>query len=252
MLPGLESGTAYGKGSPVVSTQDPHSGRVVYVAGGRRRGPRTDDHQRRHATDSAAVTGPPAPAPITPAASGEDGPHNVPMRSVESGPKRLLHFQAIGFSAALSPTSSVIATNFAFLEAAGLDVYIESVPWRNSEQHLGRHVVALEYWWQNAASSPATFWTEEELNAAGGRTIHLVIRDLDFEVPDIQQWRFNLARQLLEEGKTVAVPLDQLLAAGHPIEQLVRLSRGLPAIPEYFPPTLGKRIGDLRHLGSDP
>ncbi|MCP3904837.1 MAG: hypothetical protein GY715_14515 [Planctomycetes bacterium] len=155
-------------------------------------------------------------------------------------------FKGVGhdFTAALSPTSGVLANNFPMLEAEGLDVYIEAVPWRNSEQHLGQNVVAIEYWWEYAELFSDFMWTEQELNDAGGRTIHLVIRDPTYNVPDIQQWRFLVAKRLLEEGKTVAVPLDQLLNAGYPIEQLVRLSRGLPAeLPPALPQTAPKAGG---------
>ncbi|MCP3904471.1 MAG: hypothetical protein GY715_12660 [Planctomycetes bacterium] len=141
-------------------------------------------------------------------------------------------FKGIGhdFSATLAATSDAFAVNFPMVQAEGIDVYVESVPWWSSSQFLGLGVVAEEWLWENAEQFPENHMQEQTILDAGGRSIHLVLRPHpSFPVHNLQQWRFLKAKQLLEEGKTIAVPLKPLLLAGHPIEQLANLAEGLPA-----------------------
>ncbi|MCP3902659.1 MAG: hypothetical protein GY715_03405 [Planctomycetes bacterium] len=136
-------------------------------------------------------------------------------------------FKSIGhdFSAALPEGSAALAVNFPMLVNAGIEPIVESVPWRVSTRFHGLSVVAEEHLWENAQAHPDIL-TDAEIRGFGGRAIHLVIRrGRDPEPSDIQSWRFNKASELLAEGKTVAVPLDQLMNAGFPVEQLVGLSR---------------------------
>jgi len=157
-------------------------------------------------------------------------------------------FKGVGhdFSAALTPDSAALSNNIAMLEAAGMEIFIESVPWWSANHFLGYGVVAEEWLWDNARQYPGNHMQESEIIEAGGRTIHLVLRPLPgAPVFNLLQWRFGMAKRLLGEGKTVAVPLEGLLYAGYPIEQLANLAQGLPAEgPEviYEGPTLGDKI----------
>ncbi|MCP3903728.1 MAG: hypothetical protein GY715_08850, partial [Planctomycetes bacterium] len=105
----------------------------------------------------------------------------------------------------------------------------------SSDQFLGYGVVAEEWLWDNARQHPENHMQEQEIVDAGGRAVHLVIRPHpSFPVYNLQQWRFLKSKRLLEEGKTVAVPLRGMLDAGYPIEQLANLAEGLPAEPEVI------------------
>jgi hypothetical protein len=116
------------------------------------------------------------------------------------------------------------------LERRGVDVFLESIPRRHMGHLLGHSVVAEHRIWQIFAEEhPEDFFTEQEINDAGGRTIHILTWpagmsptdsgwDPDF---DYHTWRFETGKRLLGEGKTVALGLNGLLHRGYPIEELV-------------------------------
>ncbi|MCP3902657.1 MAG: hypothetical protein GY715_03390 [Planctomycetes bacterium] len=141
-------------------------------------------------------------------------------------------FKGVGhdFSAALPKGSPAISVNFVRLESLGIEVFLESVPWRGSTHLLGYSVVAENRLWENADANPRIF-SEAEIRAGGGRTIHLLLHPPAEHATGrrdraaTQKWRFETAKRLLREGKTVAVPLDQLMKAGYPIEELARIAR---------------------------
>ena len=121
------------------------------------------------------------------------------------------------------------------LERRGMEIFIESIPRRHSPWLLGRSVVAEQRIWERmAGADPDTYFTEEEIVAAGGRAIHILTwplgmapeddgYDPDF---DYSNWRYNTAMELLQQGKTVGVGLRGLQIRDYDIQALVDASRG--------------------------
>ena len=142
-------------------------------------------------------------------------------------------FRGMGhdWASSLSAGSAVLSDLLPTLESYGVEPFIEPVPYRSHNFLLGLSVVAEEWSWQNAAQDLEHRFSEEEIVAAGGRAIHLVVRSAPGQ-PANQQWRFETAAQLLAEGKTVAVNLYQLMQAGYPIETLAELATDTEAAPE--------------------
>jgi hypothetical protein len=136
-------------------------------------------------------------------------------------------FKGVGHDLAAGSGQDTLAldSNYRNLRSLGVDPIVESMPWDHATWYYGFSAVA-EYWgWELADQHPDIF-TAEQVRARGGRAIHLVVRpgDDDDDGGDLQQWRFDLAKELLLDGHTVAVPLDQLAAAGLPIEELLEAS----------------------------
>jgi hypothetical protein len=138
---------------------------------------------------------------------------------IEHGFKGLAH----DISAGSGRTSVAITTNYPILRSLGIDPILESVPWYRATWYIGYSAVAEQWAWDVATAHP-DIYTDEEIRANGGRAIHLVIRPAGPPPPDIQLWRFEEAKRLLEEGYTVAVPLDQLVRAQLPVHELVEAS----------------------------
>ncbi len=141
-------------------------------------------------------------------------------------------FQGIGHDSSVHvPEDSPWLTEMVpELNRRGVEVFLESIPRRHMTHLLGHSVVAEHRIWQIFAEElPETFFTEEEINEAGGRTIHIITwpagmspEDSGWDPEfDFATWRFETAKQLLEEGKTVAIRLSYLLNRGYPIEELV-------------------------------
>jgi hypothetical protein len=139
---------------------------------------------------------------------------------IEHGFKGLGH----DISAGSGRTSVAIITNYPLLRSLGIDPIIESMPWHRAAWYHGYSAVAEHWGWDLAAQHPKIL-TDEEVRANGGRAIHLVVNPSEPPPPDIQLWRFNEAKARLEQGYTVAVPLDQLVEAGLPVHELVEASR---------------------------
>ena len=145
-------------------------------------------------------------------------------------------FKGIGHDAAVelpedSPWLSDMAPE---LQRRGMEVFIEACPRRSRPWLLGMSVVAEQRIWdRQPGTSPETYFTEEEIVAAGGRAIHVITWPLgmapndDGYDPDYNynQWRYDTALQLLQEGKTVGVGLRGLQLAGFDIQALVDASR---------------------------
>lgn len=141
-------------------------------------------------------------------------------------------FEGIGHDSSVhNPEGSPWLMNMApELERRGVDVFLESIPRRHMDHLLGHSVVAEHRIWQIFAEEhPEDFFTEQEINDAGGRTIHILTWpagmapddsgwDPDF---DYHAWQFETGKALLEEGKTVAIGLNGLRLRGYPIEELV-------------------------------
>ncbi|MCH2138376.1 MAG: hypothetical protein MK074_04925 [Phycisphaerales bacterium] len=116
------------------------------------------------------------------------------------------------------------------LRARGVEVFLESIPRRNSPHLLGQSVVAEHRLWEDfSGDCPQWFYTPEEIKAAGGRAIHLVIwpsgmspnesgYDPDF---DLLQWQLDTSVELLEAGETVAVNLAGLVRHGYDISPII-------------------------------
>ena len=116
------------------------------------------------------------------------------------------------------------------LRARGIEVFLESIPQRSSPWLLGQSVVAEHRLWQSfSGGHPELFFSPDEIEAAGGRAIHLVLWPLGMSPEDegydpqfnIHQWQYDMAMTLLEEGKTVAVPLSGLVRHGYDVAPLV-------------------------------
>jgi hypothetical protein len=130
-------------------------------------------------------------------------------------------------TSSLPADSGALTTNFPLLEQRGMMPFIEAVPARKYPHLLGLNVVATERRWLFTEKNPKLFFSEKEINAAGGRTIHLVVtppKKLVDKV-DKNQWRFDTCLALLRDGKTVATPLDQLQRKGIPIKKLADAAR---------------------------
>ena len=140
-------------------------------------------------------------------------------------------FKGIGhdWSSALPAGSPALANNFPWLKSVGIEPFIEPVPSRANPHLLGLSVVAETWSWERAKTNPLRY-SEEEVIEAGGRAIHLVLRPYrGAKVPDLTKWQFETSKRLLAEGHTVAVPLNQLMREGYPIEELVELAQTRPA-----------------------
>jgi hypothetical protein len=132
------------------------------------------------------------------------------------------------WTTSLPPDSPWLSNIAPALRSHGIDPIIEAVPWRRDGHLLGYTVVAEERRWHHTQKHPETFFTEEEINAAGGATIHLItwppggMHGRRAKEPgfDRYKWRFETALALLNEGKTVAVPLGALARKGFPVERL--------------------------------
>ena len=145
-------------------------------------------------------------------------------------------FKGIGHDAAVevpqdSPWLSDMAPE---LQRRGMEVFIEAVPRRSRPWFLGMSVVAEQRMWERMpGNNPETYYTEDEIVAAGGRAIHVITWPLgmapedDGYDPDFNynQWRYDTALQLLQEGKTVGVGLRGLQNAGFDLQPLVDASR---------------------------
>jgi hypothetical protein len=116
------------------------------------------------------------------------------------------------------------------LHRRGTEVFVEAIPMRSQAHLLGFSVVAEHRMWDRMpGNNPETYFTEEEIVAAGGRAIHIMTWPLDMAPGDdgydpafdYAQWRWDTAMQLLMEGKTVAIGLRGLQNAGYPIGELV-------------------------------
>lgn len=140
-------------------------------------------------------------------------------------------FSGITHDASISvpAQSPFFSKNLPYLEANGFETFIEGVPRRKSQHMLGYSVSASEKDWNFTSSQPNSF-TEQEILDAGGRTIHWVIGEPSFIVfpnEDARwEWIFETSKELLSEGKTVAVPLNGLVNRGYNITELVVLSKG--------------------------
>ncbi|MCH2136072.1 MAG: trypsin-like peptidase domain-containing protein [Phycisphaerales bacterium] len=115
------------------------------------------------------------------------------------------------------------------LKENGIEVFIESLPKRSHPHLLGMNVVAEHRVWTNFGNYPEVWYTEDEIKAAGGRTIHMITwpfgqapgdsgYDPDF---DNSQWQFQKAKELLLAGEFVVCPLYGLHNRGYPLEELV-------------------------------
>ncbi len=145
-------------------------------------------------------------------------------------------FKGIGHDAAVElPEDSPWLGDMApELQRRGMEIFIEACPRRNCPWFLGMSVVAEQRMWERQlGNNPDTYFSEEEIVAAGGRAIHVITwplgmspnddgYDADF---DYNQWRYHIALQLLQEGKTVGVGLRGLQLEGYDIQALVDASR---------------------------
>lgn len=116
------------------------------------------------------------------------------------------------------------------LRSRGIEVFLESIPKRDKPHLLGQSVVAEHRLWQEFSEGhPELFFSEAEIEAAGGRAIHLVMwpvgmspgepgYDPDF---NLKQWQYDTALELLEAGRTVALPMAGLVRHGYDIAPLV-------------------------------
>jgi hypothetical protein len=116
------------------------------------------------------------------------------------------------------------------LRARGIEIFLESIPSRNSPWLLGQSVVAEHRLWLDFSGNHADlFYSPEEIEAAGGRAIHLVQWPLGMSPEDegydptfnVHQWTYDTSLTLLEEGKTVAVCLSGLVRHGYNVAPLV-------------------------------
>lgn len=138
----------------------------------------------------------------------------------------------------------LLLNNFRYLDRLGIETFIEAVPNRSYPHLLGASVTADQIRWNYTEGRPLEFYTEQEINAAGGKTIHFINHPENWEgILENQfnnnrtaydnwvlSWRYELAKNLLFNGKTVAVPLTGLYYAQADnssinISELVRLSR---------------------------
>jgi hypothetical protein len=139
-------------------------------------------------------------------------------------------FKGVGhdLAAGLKKSSGALNRLFPALKSKGIEVFVESIPWTNQTHLRGYSVVAEEGLWLKAESHPS-ICNDAEIVEHGGRTVHTVLfhPDGNSKVPRqaLQAWRFNTAKTLLRKGHTVAVPLDQLVKAGFPVEELVQAAR---------------------------
>ncbi|MCH2139285.1 MAG: trypsin-like peptidase domain-containing protein [Phycisphaerales bacterium] len=111
----------------------------------------------------------------------------------------------------------------------GIEVFIESLPKRVSPHLLGMNVVAENRVWELFLQHPDIWYTDEEIRAAGGRTVHMITVPLG-EVPgedmsdpdfDLHAWQFERTLDLLNAGETVASPLWGMYIRGYDLQQLV-------------------------------
>ncbi|MCP4759773.1 MAG: hypothetical protein GY894_01365 [Planctomycetes bacterium] len=116
------------------------------------------------------------------------------------------------------------------LHRRGAELFVEAIPTRSQAHFLGFSVVAEHRMWDRMpGNNPETYFTEEEIVAAGGRAIHIMTWPLGMAPGDdgydpefdYAQWRWDISMQLLSEGKTVAIGLRGMQNAGYPIGDLV-------------------------------
>jgi len=140
-------------------------------------------------------------------------------------------FRGIGHDAsAHHPADSVWVTDMMpELRARGIEVFLESIPMRSKPHLLGQSVVAEHRLWESFAQPGTAFFTQVEIEAAGGRAIHLVTwplgmhpEDAGFDPEfDVQQWQLDTSVALLEAGQTVAVNLAGLVRHGYDIAPII-------------------------------
>jgi hypothetical protein len=116
------------------------------------------------------------------------------------------------------------------LRSRGVEVFLESIPKRDKPHLLGQSVVAEHRLWQAFSEGhPELFFSEDDIEAAGGRAIHLVMWPLGMSPSDagydpdfdVKQWQYDTALALLEEGRTIALSMAGLARAGFDISALV-------------------------------
>ena len=116
------------------------------------------------------------------------------------------------------------------LRSRGIEVFLESIPKRDKPHLLGQSVVAEHrLWLEFSEGHPEMFYSQAEIEAAGGRAIHLVSWPVNMAPgeegydPDfnLHQWQYHTAMTLLEEGHTVALSLSALARNGYDVAPLV-------------------------------
>ena len=116
------------------------------------------------------------------------------------------------------------------LRSRGIEVFLESIPKRDKPHLLGQSVVAEHrLWLEFSEGHPEMFYSQAEIEAAGGRAIHLVSWPVNMAPGDsgfdpdfnVHQWQYDTARTLLEEGHTVALSLAALARKGYDVASLV-------------------------------
>ena len=125
----------------------------------------------------------------------------------------------------LPQDSKALEVNFPFLRDLGIEPLIEAVPEKGEDYLLGYDVVAQERRWIFTEARLDDFYSEDEINSAGGRTFHIVNHLPEGVSDPIQKWRWETSVDLLKQGKVVVVNLRQLAEAGHDISCLVELSK---------------------------
>ncbi len=136
-------------------------------------------------------------------------------------------FKAVGFdNSSPMPLAGMIDT-ISYLGSQGMATIIEAVPLRMDVPKHGYDVAAEERYWTTVVEpNPSIYITEAELNALGATTYHLITRHADgalwssWTYREQSQWRYDTALSLLLQGKTVVVPLDELLTLGFDLQAL--------------------------------
>ena len=141
------------------------------------------------------------------------------------------NFVGIGHDASIHQPhdSTWLNTMVPELQDNGIEVFVESIPKRTHPHLLGQNVIAEHRVWTNFGNYPTIWYSEDEIKAAGARTVHLMSwpfgqgpgdggYDPDFNVHD---WQFNTAKALLEQGEDVLIPLYPLYIRDYPLQDLV-------------------------------
>jgi hypothetical protein len=141
------------------------------------------------------------------------------------------NFIGVGHDASIHhPEDSTWLNNMVpALKDKGIDIFVESIPQRTHPHLLGQHVVAEHRVWTSFGNNPAFWYSEDEIKAAGGRTLHIMSwplgqgpgesgYDPDF---NLHQWQFDTTKALLEQGIDVLLPMYPLYIRDYPLHELV-------------------------------